>query len=156
MLQRHTRPLSSTGRLSLLTLLVIQVGACSVFKNEDEVADEARVVITGTVTEATQLITSTRFERWYDDQGEAHSTLLVADTIFLLDHMEGGASFDEIYPVKPDIGFLARVVHNDDVPAVISMKVYFDGELSYDQRDVSLSQSSIEFSYIFSNFNTLY
>lgn len=142
-------------RLSLL-LLLLATGACSVFKSEDEVADQARVVITGTVTDSTVLITSTKFERWFDDQGESHTSLTVSDTVSLMPYMEGGATFDQIYPVKPDVGFLARVVHTDTVPSVISMQVYFDGDLNYDQRDVSLVDSSLEFSYIFSNFNTLY
>jgi len=127
-----------------------------VLKTEDEVADEARVVITGTVTDSTVLITSTKFERSYDDQGEPHTTLTVSDTIPLKPYMEEGSAFDQIFPVKPDIGFLARVVHSDTVPSVISMQVYFDGELNYDQKNVSLVDSSLEFSYIFSNFNTVY
>ena len=152
MFQRHAKAIGATTRISLLSLLVLQAAACSVFETKDEVADEARVVITGTANESTIVITSTRFERWYDDAGDSHTTLLVSDTVPL----DLSAPFDQIYPVKPDIGFLVRIVHPDTIPAVISMKVYFDGELSYDQRDVSLTDSSIEFSYIFSNFNTVY
>lgn len=155
MFQDRAKGLKAVSRHSLL-LLLLATGACSVFKSEDEVADQARVVLTGTVTDSTVLITSTKFERWFDDQGEPHTSLTVSDTIPLKPYMEGGAAFDEIYPVKPDIGFLARVVHSDTVPSIISMQVYFDGELNYDQRDVSLVDSSLEFSYIFSNFNTLY
>jgi len=152
MFQRQTHAIGATTRISLLSLLVLQAAACSVFETKDEVADEARVVITGTANESTIVITSTRFERWYDDAGDSHTTLLVSDTVPL----DLSTPFDQIYPVKPDIGFLVRIVHPDTIPAVISMKVYFDGELSYDQRDVSLTDSSIEFSYIFSNFNTIY
>ena len=152
MFQRQTHAIGATTRISLLSLLVLQAAACSVFETKDEVADEARVVITGTANESTIVITSTRFERWYDDAGDSHTTLLVSDTVPL----DLSTPFDQIYPVKPDIGFLVRIVHPDTIPAVISMKVYFDGELSYDQRDVSLTDSSIEFSYIFSNFNTVY
>lgn len=151
MFQHHAGAIRAPARTLLLLLLVLQAAACSVFDSKDEVADEARVVITGTSNESTIVITSTRFERWYDDEGASHTTLLVSDTVPL----DLSTPFDEIYPVKPDIGFLVRVVHPDTIPAVISMKVYFDGELAYDQRDVSLNDSSIEFSYIFSNFNTL-
>jgi len=151
MFQHHAGASRAPARILLLLPLVLQAVACSVFETKDEVADEARVVITGTSNESTIVITSTRFERWYDDEGDSHTTLLVSDTVPL----DLSTPFDEIYPVKPDIGFLVRVVHPDTVPAVISMKVYFDGELTYDQRDVSLNDSSIEFSYIFSNFNTL-
>jgi hypothetical protein len=152
MFLRNNKATVAATRSTLLSLVVLQAAACSVFETKDEVADEARVVITGTSTAATKLITSTRFERWYDDAGDAHTTLLVADTVPL----DLSTSFDQIYPVKPDIGFLVRVVHPDTVRAVVSMKVYFDGELSYDQRDVGLTDSSLEFSYIFSNFNTIY
>jgi len=151
MFQHHAGAIRAPARTLLLLLLVLQAAACSVFDSKDEVADEARVVITGTSNESTIVITSTRFERWYDDEGASHTTLLVSDTVPL----DLSTPFDEIYPVKPDIGFLVRVVHPDTIPAVISMKVYFDGELAYDQRDVSLNDSSIEFSYIFSNFNSL-
>lgn len=138
-------------RHSLLCLLVFQVAACNVFESEDEVADEARVVITGTGTDSTKVITSTRFERWLDDQGETRTSFIVSDTVY----SDLATAFDETYPVKPDRGFLVRVVHNDTLPAVISIQVYFDGELSYDQKNVSLTQSSLEFSYIFSNFSTI-
>ena len=152
MFKHQTAAIKPTARVSLLLLLALQAVGCSVFETKDEVADEARVVITGTSNETSIVITSTRFERWYDSEGESHTKLLVADTVPL----DLTTTFDEIYPVKPAIGFLVRVVHPDSIPAVISMKVYFDGELSYDQRDVSLTNSSIEFSYIFSNFNTVY
>jgi len=152
MFPRYTRALKATTRITFLSVLALQAGGCSVFNAEDEVADEARVVITGTSTASTELITSTRFERWVDGAGDTHTKLLIADTIPL----DLSTSFDEIYPVKPNIGFLVRVVHPDTIPAVFSMQVYFDGELSYDQRDISLNDSSIEFSYIFSNFNSVY
>jgi len=156
MSQLLARSVGATAKLIMFALFLVQLGGCSVFKTEDEVADEARVVINGTVTDATKLIISTKFERWYDEEGQVHTTILRSQEINLAEHMAGGATFDEIYPVKPDIGFLVRVVHMDDTPATISIQVYFDGELSYDQQDVSLTQSSLEFSYIFTNVNTLY
>lgn len=146
------RGLPALARMSLLSLLVLQATACNVFGTEDEVADEARVVIAGTGTDSTKVITSTRFERWLDDQGETHTTLLVSDTVYT----DLAATFDEVYPVKPDIGFLVRVVNRDTVPAVISIQVYFDGKLNYDVKNASLVDSSIEFSHIFANFNTIY
>ena len=156
MFQDRASGLRAAVRYALLLVLLPVTGACSVLKTKDEVADEARVVIAGTVTDSTVLIVSTKFERWFDDQGDPHTSLTVSDTIPLKPYMEGGSAFDQIFPVKPDIGFLARVVHSDTIPSVISIQVYFDGELNYDQKNVSLVDASMEFSYIFSNFNTVY
>lgn len=138
-------------RSGVLALLLLSGGACNILETEDEIADEARVRIEGTSPVPLQLITSTRFERTYNQEGDAVTVLLVADTAMI----ELGTAFDEIYPVKPNLGFFVRLRNLEADPATVSMRVYFDGELNYDQQNVSLSDASLEFSFIFSNFNTI-
>ena len=152
MVQQHAKALTASVRILLLSLLVLQTGACNVFETKDEVAKEARVVISGTAPAPLELITSTRFQRWNDEEGDSHLTLLVSDTLAL----ELTTDHDQIYPIKPDLGFFVKLSNPDANPAVVTMKVYFDGELNYDQQNVSLSESSIEFSFIFSNLNTVF
>ncbi len=151
MLERLSAAPITYLRTGVLALLVLSTGACNIFETEDEIADEARVLIEGTSPVPLQLITSTRFERTYNDDGDAVTILLVSDTAMI----ELGTAFDEVYPVKPDLGFFVRLRNLEADPATVSMRVYFDGELNYDQRNVSLSDASLEFSFIFSNFNTI-
>lgn len=139
--------------LSLPPLLMVLMVGCNVFESEDEIADEARVTITGTATDSTEVITSTKFTRQINQDGETLITFLQSDTVPL----DLSVPFDEIYPVRPDRGFLVRVVNRDkDDPTVITIKVYFDGDLNYSQENVSLVDSSIEFSYIFTNQNQIF
>jgi hypothetical protein len=151
MLQLQTRTRAVALRFFFLAVLATQTAACNVFETTEEIADNARVLISGTASAPLQLITSTKFERWYDEDDGVHVTLVVADTAYI----DLGTVYDQIYPVKPDKGFLVRLVNQETEAAVISMQVYFDGELSYDQDNVSLSDASIEFSYIFANQNQL-
>ena len=138
-------------RLLFLAFLATQTAACNIFETTDEIADNARVVISGTAEAPLQLIISTKFERWYDEDNGVHVTLVVADTSYI----DLTTDFDQTYAVKPDNGFFVRLVNQETETAVVSLQVYFDGELSYDQHDVVLSDASIEFSYIFENQNQI-
>ena len=151
MFQLHPRTMRPVLRFLFLAFLASQTAACNVFETTEDIADNARVVISGTAQAPLQLITSTKFERWYDEENNPHITLIVADTTGI----DLASIHDQIYPVKPDKGFLVRLVNPETEPAVISIQVYFDGELSYDQTNVSLSDASIEFSFIFSSYNQL-
>lgn len=152
MLQLHANAFNGPIRLLLLSFLVLHVGACNVFETEDNTAKEARVLITGTAPGPLELVTSTRFEQWFDEDGNPQIALNESDTVSLdltTDH-------DEIYPIKPDRGFFVKLANHDSNPAVVSMQVYFDGELNYNQQNASLAESSLEFSFIFSNYSTVY
>lgn len=151
MSERIYESLEALLRAGLMAFLVLSTSACGLFETEEEIADEARVLIEGTSPTPLQVITSTRFERVYNEEGDLNTLLLVSDTAMV----DLGTPFDEIFPVRPDVGFLVRVRNLEADPAVISMRVYFDGDLRYNQQNVSLSDASLEFSYIFSNFNSI-
>ena len=151
MFPSHPKTLPWGLRLLVLALMAFQLAACNVFETKDEIANNARVVVTGTAQAPLLLITSTKFERWQDEEGATHVNLVASDTA----QISLATAFDQVYPVKPDKGFLVRLVNPETEPAVVSLQVYFDGELNYDQSDVSLSDASIEFSYIFTNFNQI-
>ena len=151
MSERTYESLRALLRTGLMAFLVLNTAGCGIFETEDEIADEARVLIEGTSPIPLQVITSTRFERVYNEEGDLNTLLLVSDTVMI----DLETPFDEIFPVKPDVGFLVRLRNLEADPAVVSMRVYFDGDLRYDQQNVSLSDASLEFSYIFSNFNSI-
>ncbi len=152
MIPRQTPTPQWVAKVLILSFLVLQVGGCNVFETKDEIAKEARVLVSGTAPGPLELVTSTRFERWFDEEGESHITLFVSDTV----ELDLTAAHDEIYPIKPDLGFYVKLSNDDPAPATLTMQVYFDGELSYNQQNISLSESSLEFSFIFSNYNTVY
>jgi hypothetical protein len=152
MIPRQTPAAQWVAKVLLLSVLGLQVGGCNVFETKDEIAKEARVIVSGTAPGTLELITSTKFERWVDEEGETRITLSVSDTV----ELDLTSDHDEIYPIKPDLGFYVKLSNDDPTPATISMQVYFDGELNYSQQNATLSESSLEFSFIFSNYNTVY
>ena len=149
-MSEHPHPTLWTGsRLLLLLLLMTSAAACGVFESEEDIAKNARVVISGTTPVPLTLITSTQFERSVNEDGQPLLTLIRSDTT----ELTLSSIHDQIYPIRPDKGFLARVINPTQETATISMQVYFDGELKYDQQNVSLTDSSIEFSFIFESYN---
>lgn len=142
--------LSSGARLLLLILLSFQVMACGIFENEEDIADNARVVVSGSTPVPLILVTSTKFQRSVGQGGQPLILPTRADTV----ELELTSVHDQTYPVKPDKGFLARLINPTEETATVSMQVYFDGRLQYDQQNVSLTDSSMEFSYTFQGFNT--
>jgi len=141
------RLLPGAARLLLFLVLVFPAAGCGIFDTGGEIADEARVVVSGETPVALELITSTRFTRTVEE-GATVLILDEADTTYL----DLASTFDEIYPVKPDRGFFVRLTNPDTLPATVSMQVYFDGDLEYNQQDVSLEGFSLEFSYLFRSY----
>ncbi len=140
---RATRGAARAGALALLLL----TAACGIFEGEERIAEKARVVVSGETTVPLELVASTKFIRTRQPEGQTDITLLQADTFQLtLENV-----FDQEFPVKPDRGFFVRLRNYDTIPALVSMQVYFDGELTYDQQNVTLQQAYLEFSFIFYN-----
>jgi hypothetical protein len=146
-----TSTLPQSTRVLLVGLLLILPAACSIFEAEEEVADEARVVVTGSTPQPLELVTSTKFTRTFLESGGVGISLAFADTAFLsLDQPH-----DQIYPIKPDRGFLVRLKNPGLEPAVVSMQVFFDGELAYNHQNITLQEAALEFSYVFENQNVI-
>jgi len=139
----------STMRLTLralgLALLPILAAACGLLDSKEEVAEQARVVVTGTAPVPLELVTSTKFTRTIEETGETTISLAFADTVFL----SLPTPHDKVYPVRPDRGFLVRLRNPSTDPAVVSMQVFFDGKLSFERQNVTVQDGSLEFSYIF-------
>ncbi len=145
MINLSVSALLSQGRVLGLGLVLVLTGACGLLVSGEEVAENARVVVTGTTPVPLELVTSTKFTRTTDETGEVTTTLAFADTIFV----SLAEPHDQIYPVAPDRGFLVRLRNFSEEPAVVSMQVYFDGNLHYDRQDMTLQDATLEFSYIF-------
>lgn len=143
---------SRTRRFALRLLPILAVAlpatACDVFQPGTETPDQARVVVSGSTPLPLRLITSTRFTRTTDEDGSTVTTFTDADTVYL----DVDIDFDRVYPVKPDNRFLARLTNPEAEDATVSMRVYFDGDLEYDQENVTLRDASLEFSYVFSSY----
>jgi len=130
--------------LGLCTLLVL-ASACTILDSTEDVAKEARVVVTGNTPVPLELVTSTKFTRTISETGEVSISVTFADTVFV----DLATTLDRTYPVRPDRGFLVRLRNHSADAAVVSMQVFFDGKLSYDRQNVTLQEASLEFSYIF-------
>lgn len=149
MFEQFQRTMRSGVKLLLFILLSSQAMGCGIFENEEDIADNARVVISGSTPVPLLLVTSTRFQRSVGQGGQPLVLPIQADTV----ELDLTSVHDQIYPVKPDKGFLARLINPSEETATVSMQVYFDGRLNYDQQNVSLTDSSMEFSYTFEGFN---
>jgi hypothetical protein len=128
-----------------LGLLLVLAGACTILDSTEDVAKEARVVVTGTTPVPLELVTSTKFTRTISETGEVSISLAFADTVLV----DLAATLDRTYPVRPDRGFLVRLRNHSTDAAVVSMQVYFDGKLNFDRQNVMLQDASLEFSYMF-------
>lgn len=137
-------------RVLFLGLLATTIG-CGIFETTEEIADEARVVVTGNAQTPLLLVTSTKFTRFYNEEGAPVITLAFSDTASItLD-----VPHDEIYPIKPDRGFYVKLTNPDTLTAVVDMKVYFDGELSYERTNLSLTDASVDYNFIWENYNVV-
>ena len=125
--------------------LLVLAGACTFLESKEDVAREARVVVTGTAPVPLELVTSTKFTRTIEETGEVTISLAFADTAFV----SLADPHDKTYPVRPDRGFLVRLRNHSTDPAVVSMQVFFDGKLYFDRQGVALQEATLEFSYIF-------
>jgi hypothetical protein len=128
-----------------LGMFLILAGACTFLESKEEVAREARVVVTGTAPVPLELVTSTKFTRTIEETGEVTISLAFADTAFI----NLATPHDQVYPVRPDRGFLVRLRNPGTEAALVSVQVFFDGRLNYDRQNVALQDASLEFSYIF-------
>lgn len=136
----------------MVGLLLIPVGACGSYETGADIPDEARVVVTGTAPEPLELVTSTKFTRTFHETGEFTISLVFADTVFLtLD-----PPHDQAYPIKPDWGFFVRLKNPVMDPAVVSMQVFFDGELVFEHQEVTLEEDILEFSQVFEGGNVIW
>lgn len=138
----------ATGGLALAWMAL---GGCSAMEVEEKIAERARVVVEGTAPVPLELITSTKFTRTILENGAVQIVLSKADTTFI----SPNPPFDRTFPVKPDWGFYVRLRNPVMTPAVVSMRVYFDGELTFNHRNITLQDASIDFSYIFTNYTTV-
>ena len=137
-------------RAFLLGLLTAAIG-CGIFETTEEIADEARVVVTGDAETPLLLVTSTKFTRFFNDEGDPVISLAFSDTASItLD-----VTHDKIYPIRPDRGFYVKLTNPDTLTAIVSMQVYFDGELSYERKNLSLTNASVDYNFIWENYNTI-
>lgn len=137
-------------RILLLGLLTPSVG-CGIFETAEEVANEARVVVTGTAPTPLMLVTSTKFTLFINEEGAANITLAVSDTASLTLEVP----HDEIYPIRPDRGFYVKLRNPDTLAAVVNIQVYFDGDLSYERTNLSLTDASVDYNFIWENYNRI-
>lgn len=150
MLDLISRARGFVPRILFLGILTATIG-CGILETTEEIADEARVVVTGDAQTPLLLVTSTKFTRFYNEQGDPVIALAFSDTTSIaLD-----VPHDKIYPIRPDRGFYVKLTNPDTLPAVVNLEVYFDGELSYERKNLSLINASVDYNFIWENYNVI-
>jgi len=145
---RRTRPLTRRpGVVAASFILLFAAGGCDALLSTDEdLAENAQVIITGTSVVPLRVIMSNQFLP-VQDPGSAEVTvaLLDADTVFL------SPPIDQTYPMGPNLRFFVRVTNPDSSStADLNLRVLLDGKEEVYNVNVTLKDASIE--YVFTYF----
>jgi len=118
--------------------------ACSL-STENPTPTSARIAVTGTGTTPLQLIVSTDFfEQIIGEGTEIQAVLITADTFSV------GLPFEQTTPLTELGSVLYRLIQPDSVPSTVTMQVFVDEQLEYEQSNATLSQGgSLEFRFLF-------
>ena len=119
---------------------------CSLGTEADEKPTSARITVTGTTSSPLQLVVSTDFfEQIIGDGIEIQAVLITADTLSVTPPFEEVTALDELGSV------FYRLIQPDSVPSTVTMRVFLDEALEYDQ-DATLSQGgALEYRFVFTS-----
>lgn len=127
-------------------VLLLATAACdALFTTDDDVADNALVVVTGTSPGPLEIILSNQFLPVQDAQSsDITFALLDADTLVL------SPPISETYPMGPNLRYFVRVTNPDTAStADLNIRVLLDGKDEVYNVNVSLKNSSTEYTYTY-------
>ncbi len=131
---------------SLLALLVLS--ACDILGADNEIPREARVLVSGSASNELLVVTSNNFSHVPDAGGNPVVVLQNSDTVYI----DPAAVHDEIYDIAPANAFYAELTNPDTTTAIVTMRVWVDGDLEYEQVDFTLVDQSLSFSRSYNDF----
>ncbi len=141
---RRFKILAKAGIFVLASGLVGMVGCVST--DGDVKPQNARVTVTGTTATPLQLVTSTDFfEEIIGEGTEIRAILVEADTTVV------NPPFDQTFPIGSLGSVLVRLIQPDSTPSDVTMQVWLDGVLEYNQAATMSQGASIEYRFIFSS-----
>ena len=139
---RRFNILAKAGLFALASGLV-GVVAC-VSTDADVRPQNARVTVTGTSPTPLQLVTSTDFfEELIGEGTEIRAILVDADTTVV------NPPFDQTFPLSSLGSVLVRLIQPDSTPSDVTMQVWLDGVLEYEQAATMSQGASIEYRFVF-------
>ncbi|MGH7476132.1 MAG: hypothetical protein ACRELD_07570 [Longimicrobiales bacterium] len=124
-------------------IAVVSGGCDSIFGADDQRPEQARIIVEGSAPAPLQLITSTRFRRFINEDGEVRVELIVSDTASVAPPLDRTLQLS-----GQAVGVFARLTNPDTMVASVRMRVLIDNDVRYDQL-ADLSDASLEFSFVF-------
>ena len=134
-------------RLAWVALLLLLVPACTLLDPEVGVPDRARVFLSGSSAAQLEVIISTDFVRAAAEGGSSEVSLTRADTFYT----DLSTTHDQVYQVAPKNRFFVRVSNPDTALAIVTLKIWMDGDLKYEHEEYTLREASMEFSRIYND-----
>ena len=137
---RQTASRATTAVLG--AFIITLVGACSSILDTDRrTAENVQVTVTGQSPVPLQLVTSTRFLRGFDDDGQEQIRLIVADTANVSVPVEKTVQFG-----TSDRFAVMLINPSTEATASVTMVVSVDGTEVYRQA-ATLRDASLRFTY---------
>jgi hypothetical protein len=130
------------GGIALISVFGL-LGGCSL-STENPTPTSARITVTGSGTTPLELVVSTDFfEQIIGEGTEITAVIVTADTFSIDLPFEQTTALDDLGNV------LYRLIQADSTPSNVTMQVFVDDNLEYNQ-DAAISQgASLEFRFLF-------
>lgn len=139
---RHaTRSRAALYGAAAALIITLASGCSSILGTDRSTAETVRVVVTGQSPVPLQLVTSTRFARAFNDDGEEQIRLIVADTAHVSPPVDRTVSFG-----TADRFAVMLINPSSEATADVTMTVTVDGKEVYRQ-SATLRDASLRFTY---------
>lgn len=139
--KRARRSLVATYGAMAAMIITLAAGCSSILDTDRTTAGSARVVVTGSSPVPLQLVTSTRFARGFDEEGQEQIRLIVADTANVTPPIDKSVAFG-----TSDRFAVLLINPSTEATADITMTVSVDGKEVYRQA-ATLRDASLRFTY---------
>ena len=125
----------------MLAVAALVAGACSWF--DDQVPNEARVVIEGEAGKTVRLIVSTKFLAGVNELGQTRVEIFQSDTIVTT------LPYERVYTIEDDQRFFAETARLDADLQNVRMQVFVDDRRQFDEVGALLPGQPYRFVYMF-------
>jgi acyl-CoA synthetase (AMP-forming)/AMP-acid ligase II len=134
----------STGMRQFVIMLaaVWMTGACGLLL-ENPAPERARLVIVGDAGKSVRLITSTEFVAAVNEQGQTRVEMFVSDTLVTT------LPYERVFDIEDDQRFLVEAAWIDADFDAVSVQVFLDDAVRFDEAGVLKDGQPYRFVYMF-------
>ena len=130
------------GRLLLLALVTLPLGACDFILGEDPTPNVARIVVSGDGEESVNLLLSKNFLVARNEARQTTIELIEADTLVVT------PPFERSMNIRDERQFFARARAADSVATTVRLRIFLDEEMRLDETQ-DLLAAPLQFLFLF-------